>query len=316
MTVINDRVFTFRPNISGGHSLFVANIDGNTAPIEIASFDDIVSNNISQSGQATNQIIVFDGKIFFNADDGIHGHTLWMSDGTAPGTQMVKDLDNAATDSEVFHLSLLNDKLAFIVKTGDASGLWITDGTETGTEQLTSVSIIISSMAGEAEPVVAKLRNTDRIFFAANDITHGTELWSSDGTISGTAMVTDIYPGTNGSMPIRLTARNGYILFGAIESSIQGTELWRSDGTDNGHDFLVKDICIADYCGGLAGQPGALNNQLIPTIRGVPKPPYGNARTLNHTPYLSIPLSPQTLPNLYLKIFLHIFLRQLLHSVP
>lgn len=256
MTVIDDRVFAFRPNMSGGHSLFVANIDGNSAPTEIASFDDIVSNNISQSGQATNQIIVFDGKIFFNADDGVHGHTLWMSDGTASGTQMVKDLDDAVTDSEVFYLSVLNDKLAFIVTSGSARGLWITDGTEAGTEQLTSVSIITSSMAGESIPVVARIRNTDRLFFAAHDITHGRELWSSDGTAAGTAMVTDIYPGTNSGSPMRLIARNGYILFGAIESGEQGIELWRSDGTESGTS-LVKDICTTDYCGGLAGTPRA-----------------------------------------------------------
>ena len=33
------------------------------------------------------------GTLFFAADDGIHGQELWSSDGTAPGTQLVRDLN-------------------------------------------------------------------------------------------------------------------------------------------------------------------------------------------------------------------------------
>jgi ELWxxDGT repeat protein len=32
------------------------------------------------------------GKLFFNANDGIHGRELWVSDGTADGTVLVKDI--------------------------------------------------------------------------------------------------------------------------------------------------------------------------------------------------------------------------------
>lgn len=77
-------------------------------------------------------------------------------------------------------------------------------------------------------------------YFAATDRYHGTELWKSDGTESGTVRVKDIRPGANDSDPQNLTAV-GNVLFFTAEDAFAGRELWKSDGTEAG-TVRVKDI--------------------------------------------------------------------------
>ena len=61
-------------------------------------------------------------------------------------------------------------------------------------------------------------------------VSHGFELWKSDGTSGGTVMVKDIDPGATGSIPSYLTNVNGTLFFAANDGT-HGYELWKSDGT-------------------------------------------------------------------------------------
>ena len=82
------------------------------------------------------------------------------------------------------------------------------------------------------------------MFFAADDATHGMELWTSNGSTEGTVLVKDIDPcddsGMPRSSPSSLTAMGGQLFFAANDGT-HGDELWKSDGTTEG-TVLVKDI--------------------------------------------------------------------------
>ena len=75
------------------------------------------------------------------------------------------------------------------------------------------------------------------LFFTAND----GQLWKSDGTASGTTLVTEIVSqGPYAVSPSFLTNVNGTLFFRANDG-VTGYELWKSDGTASG-TLRVKDI--------------------------------------------------------------------------
>jgi len=79
-------------------------------------------------------------------------------------------------------------------------------------------------------------------YFTAEDADHGRELWRSDGTRAGTALVADIDPGLDASSPDFLTAgADGKLYFSAGRDQREGRELWTSDGTPEG-TYEVADI--------------------------------------------------------------------------
>lgn len=78
------------------------------------------------------------------------------------------------------------------------------------------------------------------LYFSANNGQKGQELWRSDGTPLGTALVKDIHPGAAGSSPAQFTANNGKVFFVADDGT-HGQELWLTDGTGL-NTALVKDI--------------------------------------------------------------------------
>ena len=180
--------------------------------------------------------------VYFTARDHL-GSELWKSDGTLEGTVLVKDIFAGSNSSSPAQLTNVEGVLYFVTANG---ALWKSDGTASGTVQ-------VSTIPG-GSPTISDLTAVgDTLFFVANG-DRGRELYKSDGTTEGTALVKDISPRGN-SNPASLTEVNGTLYFVANDG-LMGPALWKSDGTA-ASTVQVKDIHpdIADW-----GPPRWLTN--------------------------------------------------------
>ncbi|MBN2002044.1 MAG: VCBS repeat-containing protein [Anaerolineae bacterium] len=180
--------------------------------------------------------------LFFSANDGINGAELWKSDGTALGTVMVKDIypGNGLTPHD---LTDVNGMLFFVAYDENGEELWKSDGTLTGTVMVKDIYPgPVHSEGGSSSP--SRLINVDgTLFFIAHDENKTTDLWKSDGTLSGTLKVKVINPNTysfNSPNFLSATDVDGTLFFRADDGT-NGLELWKSDGTTLG-TIMVKDI--------------------------------------------------------------------------
>src|ERR1035438_5755192 len=55
--------------------------------------------------------IEYNNKLYFGATDSVHGYELWVSDGTANGTYMLKDIWPGSASSDLEYFTLFNNKL-------------------------------------------------------------------------------------------------------------------------------------------------------------------------------------------------------------
>lgn len=86
----------------------------------------------------------------------------------------------------------------------------------------------------------------DQVYFRADTVNHGIELWVTDGSTAGTRLVRDVEFGTSDALGIgdgMLTAIDDNLLFRA-STSANGSELWRSDGSSNGTQ-IVRDVGLS-----------------------------------------------------------------------
>ena len=91
---------------------------------------------------------------------------------------------------------------------------------------------------------IISVQSGNKIFFTRSTEAEGSELWVTDGTEGGTALVKDIEPGPESSQPLAFTAATFSGQPGAYflaRTSANGLELWKTNGTNVGTQ-LVKDI--------------------------------------------------------------------------
>jgi len=202
------------------------------------------------------EFVEINGRLFFNADDGIHGNELWVTDGTNMGTALFLDISSGAKGSFPQNLTKFEGKLYF----GAGGDLWLSDGTIGGTSSVSSVSnpggfteaggklffrangselwmtdgtamgtILVSSLSSSISNLTEV---AGKLFFAV-----GGELWMSDGSAAGTTLVKVV---TTNSIIEHLTEFEGKVYFSIL--ALPGRGLWVSDGTEMGTTIMKEDL--------------------------------------------------------------------------
>ncbi len=186
-----------------------------------------IDGPMSSSGTIA-ELLADGSRLFFRANDGSTGSELYVSDGTAQGTSQLDDLNPGGGSGALSIIAAGLDGVVFQANDG-ASGieLGVSNGEPSGTRLLDVAEGTLSADIGEAVDVAGTL------YFVAQG-----DLWKSDGTASGTALVKDFSAFAN---PGQLTNIAGTLYFVAEGALSQGRELWKSDGTAAG-TVLVKDI--------------------------------------------------------------------------
>ena len=191
----------------------------------------IDSYSMAFEPERSNHLMELDGKFYFKRDTG-EGDEIWVTDLTASGP--VIDLaglngllpQGANPVSDIYLIGVTSSHLFF-----SASGHLFSLDASKSIEHLGNIG------------AAGLLSYGDGVLFVGSTSEHGQELWFSDGTAAGTAIVKDIRPGTEGSIEpyngidgdeLAYTAlANGKVIFIANDGT-NGDEIWASDGTEAG----------------------------------------------------------------------------------
>jgi ELWxxDGT repeat protein len=230
-------------------------------------------------GMRPSALTAHQGLLFFGAGDKRGGTALWKSDGTPAGTTPIKTLHDLQSWI-IPEMVVANNLVFFVSSDdGGNRELWISNGTPAGTTLLTSGASGLTVVDGtvfffQLDPVLGPaLWKTDgtavgtqlvryldpsfdpnrfgcggeytvsmdgQLFFLADDGDGGRGLWRSDGTSSGTILLSSVacdtlFPGS----PVLIAVQHKLFFVGS--DAAHGQELWTSDGTASGTG-LVKDI--------------------------------------------------------------------------
>ncbi len=180
-------------------------------------------------------------QLLFAADDGLTGRELWATDGTAPGTRPVLDID-PRVDAQDGETSTHSSNPEFLLRLGNtvlfAAGeetagreLWRSDGTPAGTRL---VRDLLPGAAGSSPRELVALGG--KVYFLAETGT-GEGLWRTDGTAAGTVLIRRLALQGVPSRGHDLTVA-GNLLFFVVDNETTGPELFVSDGTFRGTRLL------------------------------------------------------------------------------
>ena len=225
-----------------------------------ASTVELTTLTILEVLQGPQSQVAFDGELYFVKDG-----QLWKSNGTPQGTVIA-----AAPPGTMLNGIFARTDSLFLVGTSPDSGreVWISDGTDTGTTLLNDINLgVKSSILNYQFGISLQLQsNVPHIFFAADDGIHGNELWVTDGTASGTRIVSDIAIGTGNTSLGPVVSDSRQLLFLVRpDPNIRTRELWKTDVNNTGLTLLEPSDSIQVFDGDVYYHKLATDGSLVGT---------------------------------------------------
>ena len=107
------------------------------------------TRELAATGGEDNEFTVFNGEVLFvDANSTTLSHSLWVTDGTTAGTHELSGISGAYTGAggfnpsflTVFSKPLLHEVLFRATDASGNIGLWASDGTVAGTQELTGIT--------------------------------------------------------------------------------------------------------------------------------------------------------------------------------
>ena len=178
--------------------------------------------------------------------------SVWVSDGTAAGTEPILDLALNSFERPDIGSSIVPYRgLGYFVADDGEHGrtLWRTDGTADGT-----AVVLETGPEGSSVVQTAFFPLKDLLFVERSDLAHGAEPGVSDGTASGTRLLGDLCPGPCSSSPVGFNEVPGGAIFLA-EGADSEFQLWASDLTAPGTRQITQPL---SFPGGIENSPPIL----------------------------------------------------------
>ena len=247
-------------------------------------------SNGNNYGSNPSGFTVIGDTMYFIADDGEHGSEPWMTDGTANGTRMLKDIREENSDGNNYGSTYgcdgmmdcdssfqpyykFGDQIFFTADDGlHGTEIWVTDGTANGTRMFKDIREE-NSDGNNYGSTYCYYRDcffefNGRLWFTANDGIHGNELWYTNGTEAGTYMLTDIREedsnGNNyGSNPYIYFNTEDYFYFTAHDGDSQ--RLFMTDGKQ-----MIMDLDVHSSDVYISGTPVMFDGEFYMSLRTQP----------------------------------------------
>ena len=142
---LGNMVLFYANDVTHGRELWVSDgtTDGTTMLI------DLQPGPLGSSGSGGRSFVQIGDKVIINADVDAVGNELWVTDGTAAGTTLLKDINPGETSSTPNGLYKFGNSALFAARDGvNGEELWITDGTSAGTMMVKD----IDNVPGNSNP--------------------------------------------------------------------------------------------------------------------------------------------------------------------